>query len=191
MCLAGNSGACDGEAVVVILDLIREGMPLGITPVVFYTIEDANAALQITNHQLRVRNENLKKKLRDKSMIENAALREKCDKFIEQYNIARKKYAELQKTHQEKIKELQKTHQEEIKELETKHQNKYDKLRRKMNTKLDNSRLQTAELEKELKQVTNNDTSVGLKEFRQDETIQSDVIDWNRAFTEHAFLSSN
>ena len=184
MCLAVNLGACDGEAVVLILDLLRQRMQLSRE-----RLWDEKEALQekidnlkTINHQLRARNEDLTIKLRDKSMIEDATLRKKCDKIRELYHIAR-----------EKCDELTKTHQEEINELETKYQNEYTKLRKKMITKLDKSRHQTAELEKKLKQVTNNDTSVGLKEFHQyifseqADAMSTGVIDWNRSFAEHAF----
>ena len=70
MCLAGNFGACDGEAVVLILDLLRQGMPLGLTR--FFTIEDADVELQNINHQLRNQIETLTRQLEvQKIIVEN------------------------------------------------------------------------------------------------------------------------
>ena len=66
MCLAGNFGACDGEAVVVILDLMRKGMQLGIEQ--WHTQNDY-AKLQTKNNELRAKNARLTRQLEVKNEI--------------------------------------------------------------------------------------------------------------------------
>ena len=84
MCLAGNFGACDGEAVVLILDLVGQGMPLGLEQ--WYTQNDY-AELQTSNDVLRANNARLARQLQttkrdfEKLQANKAALATETDEL--------------------------------------------------------------------------------------------------------------
>ena len=168
MCLAGNFGACDGEAVVVILDVLRQDMALGITPeaACYYSIDDADHALQNINknlqtciHELEAKNANL--------TAENLKMQKNKESL-------KRDFKESMISTRQELDELQ----DKNNELDTALRDllpKYMKLK--------------AQIEK-YKEAEKIAWQFGLdRQFvfsQQHEAIQSGVIDWNTAFAEHA-----
>ena len=200
MCLAGNFGACDGEAVVVILDVLRQDMVLGITPeaACYYSIDDADDALQDINqnlqtciHELEAKNTELTQKLQ---------VSEKSKKWFFQT------MKELSKTN-DTLKANSQSQSRMIDNLNKKIAKLWgtiDQLRQEVAVvKKENQQLEEKNQELEEKNQELEEENQQLKEeaqenllrfgfdrqfafSRQHEAIQSDVIDWNTAFAEHA-----
>ena len=189
MCLAGNFGACDGEAVVLILDLLRQGMPLGLTR--FYTIEDADVELQNINHQLRnqietletqhaqdiqhMHNEIEKSRINQLKLIEEIAYKDNA--ITMQDNEIEEKDAEIQKLKKDiaALEEKNTKLQEKTKYLDTALSEQWKKLVHFMDENEKNRhKIYDLEMQKMTDQLQGKTSNT-----------QACVVDWNTAFAKH------
>ena len=188
VCLAGNFGACDGEAVVLILDLLNQSMQLGLEQ--WYT-QDDYAELQAMNNELHARletqlqtfaqdiqhmhNEIETAKINQLKLIQE--ITDKDDAITMQDNEIEEKDAEIQKLKKDIAALEQKNTklQEKTKYLDTALSEQWKKLVYFMDENEKNRhKLYDLEMQK-MTDVLPGKTS----------NTQACVVDWNTAFAKH------
>ena len=188
MCLAGNFGACDGEAVVLILDLLNPSMQLGLEQ--WYT-QDDYAELQTMNDELHARletqlqtfeqdiqhmhNEIEKAKINQLKLIQE--ITDKDDAITMQDNEIEEKDAEIQKLKKDiaALEEKNTKLQEKTKYLDTALSEQWKKLVHFMDENEKNRhKIYDLEMQKMTDQLQGKTSNT-----------QACVVDWNTAFAKH------
>ena len=193
MCLAGNFGACDGEAVVVILDLLRPGMQ----------VDPEYATLQKEYDELQAKNARLESKLKTTEQKFEESIQSNHD-LIKRLSADNAKLKTTITDQYDKIAALEdmgarlRRNKLELKvqlhDQNISNENKdaqitslQDDIRYK-DTQINSLKDSIASLKHKIEEYAEAEKNAWQFGFsRQHEVIQSDVIDWNRSFAEHAF----